>query len=244
MGLIKLVIALPRARGVSEQFFHDHWRHPHGTWGKRISTVRHYVQSHRMQSSFLDETQNRYDGICEVWYEGIHDATSIGSHPVYKKYLIPDEPKFIDMEHIVFTFMDEEILMAAPDPNEVEGSADFAWSAHAQPVTIKLIQLIEQNGDQPWDGEDDLSLGMAIGALRHVRLRPNPILHPTGQHAAITPLATTDPNEGNMIGVRELWWPTYSAFEEGVTANPDAFNELVGRPGRATTMLCSSEKMV
>lgn len=244
MGLIKLFIALPRAADISEQTFHDHWRHPHGTWGKRISTVRHYVQSHRLKTSYLGASQERYDGVCEVWYEGEHDATSIGSHPVYAKYLIPDEPKFIDMEHIVFTFMDEEILMAAPDPNEQEGSADFAWSAHAQPVTIKLIQLVEENGDKPWDSEDDLSLGMAIGALRHVRSRPNKVLHPTGQHAAITPLATTDPDEGRLIGARELWWPTYSAFEAGVNSNPAAFQELVGRPAQATTMLCSAERMV
>src|SRR3546814_10474172 len=89
---------------ISEQQFHDHWRHPHGTLSKKIACLRGYVQSHRIVSPLLPDTQLAYDGITELWYDSLDDALNMGKYPAHRKYNIPDEPLFVDMDGLKFTF--------------------------------------------------------------------------------------------------------------------------------------------
>src|SRR3546814_5682078 len=63
MHSIKILATIPRRKDISEQQFHDHWRHPHGTLSKKIACLRGYVQSHRIVSPLLPDTQLAYDGI-------------------------------------------------------------------------------------------------------------------------------------------------------------------------------------
>src|SRR3546814_18656540 len=87
-----------RRKDISEQQFHDHWRHPHGTLSKKIACLRGYVQSHRIVSPLLPDTQLAYDGITELWYDSLDDALNMGKDPAHRKYNIPDEPLFVDMD--------------------------------------------------------------------------------------------------------------------------------------------------
>src|SRR3546814_8739219 len=80
----------------SDLQFHDHWRHPHGTLSKKIACLRGYVQSHRIVSPLLPDTQLAYDGITELWYDSLDDALNMGKDPAHRKYNIPDEPLFVD----------------------------------------------------------------------------------------------------------------------------------------------------
>src|SRR3546814_3222287 len=57
MHSIKILATVPRRKDISEQQFHDHWRHPHGTLSKKIACLRGYVQSHRIVSPLLPDTQ-------------------------------------------------------------------------------------------------------------------------------------------------------------------------------------------
>src|SRR3546814_12794499 len=66
MHSIKILATIPRRKDISEQQFHDHWRHPHGTLSKKIACLRGYVQSHRIVSPLLPDTQLAYDGITEL----------------------------------------------------------------------------------------------------------------------------------------------------------------------------------
>src|SRR3546814_1074476 len=76
MHSIKILATIPRRKDISEQQFHDHWRHPHGTLSKKIACLRGYVQSHRIVSPLLPDTQLAYDGITELWYDSLDDARS------------------------------------------------------------------------------------------------------------------------------------------------------------------------
>src|SRR3546814_8228516 len=76
MHSIKILATIPRRKDISEQQFHDHWRHPHGTLSKKIACLRGYVQSHRIVSPLLPDTQLAYDGITELWYDRSEEHTS------------------------------------------------------------------------------------------------------------------------------------------------------------------------
>lgn len=201
---VKVFVALTRREDVSEQYFHDHWRHPHATWGLGMAARRHYVQSHRIATPHLPADRQRYDGVAEIWFENVADAAAYNQDPVYRDKLAPDEPNFIAMRHVRFMVADQEVLVSGPE------GADQGWRELDRPVTTKLLIFIDP-AEPDWAGEGDAELGRALGAFRHVRSRPNPLVHAKGCFCA---------------GVRELWWPTLSAFEVGIAAAPAAWEAL------------------
>src|SRR3546814_15784380 len=75
---------------------------------RKIACLRGYVQSHRIVSPLLPDTQLAYDGITELWYDSLDDALNMGKDPAHRKYNIPDEPLFVDMDGLKFTFFEED----------------------------------------------------------------------------------------------------------------------------------------
>lgn len=227
MPKVKLFAAIPRKPNVSVQEFHDHWRHPHGTMGRQISILRKYVQGHRIECELLDDDQTRYEGIAEAWIDSIADAEYFPTEPIYAGRLIPDEPLFIDLPNLRFLIASEEVLVSAPRGRLAEGTGNADWFDDDRAINIKLMQLIEAEGAEPWRSDEDVALGERIGAFRHVRCSPVREIHG---------------DEPPFLGVRELWWPTLWAFREGVAADRAAFDALVGRPGKAFTALVQAER--
>jgi hypothetical protein len=232
MSHIKLFALIPMRPGLDRQTFHDHWRHPHGTWARDINTSTRYIQSHRVESRHLGPEQSTYEGVSEVWIEGTEDPRVRRQDPYYVKYIVPDEPNFIDRPRLRFVYTDEEIIQPGPHSGISPDSADSRWRARDAMLSIKLIQIIEQDGSVPWDQDSDRELGHRLGALRHVRARPNRQLHPPDRQPP--PAA---------IGIRELWWPTLSAFEAGVNKAPDDWRQMLARPATALSMLCQAERI-
>src|SRR3546814_15720171 len=97
MHSIKILATIPRRKDISEQQFHDHWRHPHGTLSKKIACLRGYVQSQRIVSPLLPDTQLDYDGITETWSESSDDALNMGTEQAHRQYTIHAEPMFGDL---------------------------------------------------------------------------------------------------------------------------------------------------
>src|SRR3546814_13761873 len=95
MHSIKILATIPRRKDISEQQFHDHWRHPHGTLSKQIACLRGYVQSHRIVSPLLPDTQLDYDGITQLWSDSLDAARNLGKDPAPRKYNIPAQPPFV-----------------------------------------------------------------------------------------------------------------------------------------------------
>ena len=92
MPNVKLFALIPRKPGLTEQAFHDHWRHPHGTLACGISVIRKYVQSHHVGCDLFDRRQSTFEGIAEVWMDSITDALWLAEEPWYVRHLAPDEP--------------------------------------------------------------------------------------------------------------------------------------------------------
>jgi uncharacterized protein (TIGR02118 family) len=223
--MVKVFVALPRKKGITEQAFHDHWRHPHATWGLSMSRRKHYVQSHRVATQSLGDSQSRFDGIAEIWFDNEADAGAYNQDPVYKERLAPDEPNFIDMRNVRFLVADERVVMSEPNSQHDSQPSDLGWREQDRPVATKLVQMFEP-GTSAWDTGKDLELGRAVGALRHVICEPNPIVHAKGAFVA---------------GIRELWWPTVTAFERGISSAPQAWADLTAVP-TLTTLLAVTER--
>jgi len=225
MAMVKVFVALPRKPGIEEQAFHDHWRHPHATWGMSIGGRKHYVQSHRTHTAHLDDRQVRFDGIAEIWFDSVGDAAGYNRDPIYAGKLAPDEPNFIDTRGVRFLVADQEVLESGPLAQTGSDPDDLGWREEDRPVTTKLIQMFDP-GETEWRKDEDLAVGRAVGAFRHVRCRPNPVVHAKGAFCA---------------GIRELWWPTLTAFERGIAASPDAWAALLA-PGTVTSLLATAER--
>ncbi len=230
MGQIKMFGAIPRLKSVTPEWFHDHYRHPHGTMGRTISIMRAYIQSHQIHSDLLGPEQTHFEATAEVWVDSIDDARSFGTEPNYVIHVKPDEPLFVDLENLRFLWADEEVIHAGVSWSEEDSDyADKLFRLDRRPTSVKLLQYVLRDGTQQWDGPDDYELGRRIGALRHVRCRPVAELHPDGAFA---------------IGVRELYWPTKLAMEEGVAADPAAWEALVKRPAESIQYVANAERFM
>ncbi|MET0373247.1 MAG: EthD domain-containing protein, partial [Rhizorhabdus sp.] len=125
---MKLFTAIPRRDDVSTQFFHDHWRHPHGTWACRVQPMRHYVQSHRIDSELLGNDQRRIEGVAECWMDNVADVLSVPGHPDFADFVLPDEPLFIDQSGLRFVVTHEDVISSGRS-GPASNDADDAWDA-------------------------------------------------------------------------------------------------------------------
>lgn len=225
MAGVKLFAAIPMRPDITQQAFHDHWRHPHGTLGRRISTMRRYVQGHRLESAHLDERQCSFEGIAEVWMDNAGDALGLAVEPTYVRDAVPDEPHFIDLDRLQFFITQEEVIVSGPDHRTDLSPGDAAWHAADRAVNIKIIQLVF--GTYSRNAAEDAALGAELGALRHVRCWPDP-----GAYEGEKPIAM----------IRELYWPTLTHFNEGVEAAPAAWEALTRGSEPPISLLVHAER--
>src|SRR4051812_5615596 len=97
---------------------HDHSRHPHGTWGAGMRTLRGYVQSHQVDTKMLGPEQRRYECVAEMWLDGPAHLESLSSDPILTSLLVPDAPNFLDTSRPISFAATEEVIRAttAEDP--------------------------------------------------------------------------------------------------------------------------------
>jgi hypothetical protein len=219
--------AFPRKAGLSRDEFHDHWRHPHATLGRRVPVLTTYVLSHQVDSDLLGDDQHRYDGIAEGWMDNAGDVVAFGQDPWYVNHVAPDEPSFMDQANMKFLATTETVLQSSPSRALPRPGGDEFWFDDERAISIKLIQLVEAAPEHGWYAGDDAELGAALGAFRHVRSEP---------------LAEIHGDQAPFLGVRELWWPTVGALREGVAKAPEAFARLVTRVSASVTVLVQSER--
>lgn len=122
---VKVFALLPRRADVSDEYFHEHWIHPHGTWATEMDPLKRYVQNHRIESGLDGLASSSYEGIAIVWFDDLEAAVTMGEDPTYKEKVQPDEPLFIDMDGLAFTMTDEYVLRVGPavakdDPKAVK----------------------------------------------------------------------------------------------------------------------------
>src|SRR3546814_3854006 len=59
----KMYGLIPRKQGMGRDEFHDYYRHPHGTMGRNMTTMRGYVQNHQIDTDRLGPGQARFDAV-------------------------------------------------------------------------------------------------------------------------------------------------------------------------------------
>lgn len=230
MGQYKMFGLIPRKPGITKQYFHDHYRHPHGTLGRRISYMRGYTQSHQFDTDLLGPDQRRFEACAEVWMDNVHAAQNFGTEPNYIDHVLPDENNFVDLDKLEWCFVTEDIIDGGVDWADPDSEyADKLFRLDERPMSVKLLQFILNEGETPWEGDDDKALGRRIGALRHVRCKLSPEVHPEGAFC---------------LGVRELYWPTRLAMEEGIASDAEAWNLLQGRAGEVVQFFATAERFM
>jgi EthD domain len=166
---------------LSRAYFHDYYRHPHGTMGcagpGHVTTMRRYVQSHQIDAPELCTEQPRFDAVAELWFDSEADAIDFREHLVSVRYILDDEPKFIDMPNAQFLVVDEDVLYSFPKANTGLSDGDMMWSPDDRPISIKLLHFVSMSREAPWVMDEDEMLGRQIGALRHVRCWPRRTVH-------------------------------------------------------------------
>ena len=140
---------------------------------------------------------------------------------------MPDEALFIDLSALKFLVTVEDVLVSGPDHCTSLSPGDAAWYDDDRAVNIKVIQLIQGRGSMAWRSDEDAELGRQIGTLRHV---------------CCTPVPTPDGSAPHFDGAHELWWPTRSAFQEGIAKAPRAWVDLIRRPVDAITLLVQAKR--
>ncbi len=220
---------IPRKPGMGIDEFHDYYRHPHGTMGRGMSTMRGYVQNHQIDTDRLGPDQRRFDAVAEIWLDNEKDIVAFRDEPILVKYLIEDEPKFVDMPNLRFFAAESEVLTSGPAFDSDRHPGDAMWSPANRPLSVKLLHFVETGGDPRWARDDDERLGLRLGAFRHTRAIPVRALHGDAP---------------TYLGLHELWWPTRTAFHQAVDAAPGALAELIARAGRSTTMLAQAERYI
>jgi uncharacterized protein (TIGR02118 family) len=95
---------------VSDAFFHAHWEGPHAELARRITTIRRYQQSHRIDVEVQVLPSAPYDGVAEVWFDDAATAAGMGEDPNYVNYAHADEPNFIDTARLAFLLGSEQWL--------------------------------------------------------------------------------------------------------------------------------------
>ena len=140
--MIQFFALIPRLPDVSSQEFHDHWRHPHGTMGRLIPTLRSYVQAHQIHTDLLPPEQAEFEGIALSQFDSLKDAVEFGAEPYYTKYIQPDEPNFVDQSRLLWLNTEEEVLV--PRATERQGApyADALWLHLNLPVSTQLLQFV------------------------------------------------------------------------------------------------------
>jgi hypothetical protein len=226
MAKVKFFGLGTRRPDISAEDFQDHWRHPHGTWGRKMLNLRGYVQSHPIHSELLGTDQTRFDCVAEMWLDNERAVGEFHDDPVFAKYLLEDEPTFCDLPKATFLATREEVLTAGPEDCETLRPGDEMWSHLDRPYTVKLLHFVGGGSERSWVGEDDCALGRKLGALRHVRC------HPLAMHGDAPP----------FLGIHELWWPTVKAFRAGMSAAPDCLRTLQGARKGSITMLAQAER--
>jgi EthD domain len=229
----KMFGAMARREGVTSQEFHDHYRHPHGTMGMQITTLREYVQSHQIDTPLFDESQRRFECVAELWFDKGEDLLNFRSEPTMVGYLNDDEPTFLDMKKTRMFIGEEEVLTSYPDASLCKAdTANARWRLSVRPTSVKIIQFVTPEAEAGWCSDSDEELGRRLGVFRHVRS------HPTTPATFIPSHANRPPT---FIGVRELWWPTYTVFQNSVKNDPEAWKRLVVQPGMHN-MLVQAER--
>ncbi|MGK0741920.1 EthD domain-containing protein [Leucobacter sp. Z1108] len=214
---------IPRKPDITPQWFHDHYRYPHGALGLGLDAMKHYVQSHQFDTPLLGEQQRRFEAIAEGWYDTPEAGTALSTNSHYVAHLLPDEGLFVDLPRLKWLYALETQHVELLSGTE----ADRRWSPESVPTTVKLLQFLSESDAATLAG-DAKALGASLAAKRFVRSEPHPSVYQVDTPA--------------YAAVHEYWWPTYSDLLAGQEENPEAWESLVRLGADSPSLVAQAER--
>jgi uncharacterized protein (TIGR02118 family) len=196
--MIKVFALLPRRADVSAEYFHDHWRTVHAYHALRISSLRRYVQSHRIGVDVPGLEAAPFEGVAEVWYDDAAAAVGQNDDPDYTEYAKRDEPSFIAVDRLRHVMTNDRVFAGDVRPGGRE--------------TVKaLIFLKRSAGSTPAD------FGRALGAVCE-----RSAAGLVGVERVADAVALADEYQGRepaYDGFAEFAWPDVPSFLQGWDAS-------------------------
>jgi uncharacterized protein (TIGR02118 family) len=112
--MVKYIICATRKAGMTREEFSAYWRNHHGPLVKSVAEftrhVRKYVQCHLVAGAVPLGVASDYDGVAELWFDGVKDLETAFNEPRYLEIIRPDELKFVDPRKCI-SFITEEVAM-------------------------------------------------------------------------------------------------------------------------------------
>ena len=225
--MIKLFALIPKRQDITDEQFHAHWRGPHAELARNLTSMRRYVQAHRVHAPELGLTEGPYEGIAEVWFADLSTALAHPEDPNYQRYLVPDEPNFVDQEHLRFVLTSEDVVLDAHS---------FDRDEQAFKVTLMLRR---RSGTAPEAFRAQVAALpdlATLGALDVLRC-----------HRALAVPESYAGDGPPFDAFVELWWRDARAFESARRGAPEAWEAVVGSlsgPSEATVGMVIEENRV
>jgi uncharacterized protein (TIGR02118 family) len=125
---------ITRKPDLGESDFHRYWREVHAPIVTKISRLRRYVQSHRLErartDSAYDEHASPYDGAAEVLVDGLEALGVLWQSAEYLEGALRDERNFIDLTRVEWMVTEDHVIVDGPtDGNLVKG----VWQVKSKP---------------------------------------------------------------------------------------------------------------
>ena len=109
--MIRVFVCIRKLAHLSDEQFHAHWRHPHGTLTRRLRQLRGYVQCHGI-GPLPGLTTTPYLGVPMIWLDGLADLAAMTADPAFAP-LQADALLLYDQQDVVWMIMRE--LPSQPD---------------------------------------------------------------------------------------------------------------------------------
>lgn len=109
--MLKLSIFLTRRPDLSHDEFVEYWTQKHtpliGSMPPGAVQVHRYVQLLPIQDSIPGVVTSEYDGVAELWVDGINDAAYWFTSEAYESVIAGDEENFLDRTKTRFLYATE-----------------------------------------------------------------------------------------------------------------------------------------
>ena len=109
--MIKVFALLPKTPDLSDDEFHRHWREVHAPLVLKNSTIKRYIQSHRLPQPFPGfPTDMPYAGVAELWFAEYKAFERCWSSAQIQDEQLPDTLNFVGGDPIGFFGQETHIL--------------------------------------------------------------------------------------------------------------------------------------
>ncbi|MGE0820492.1 MAG: EthD domain-containing protein [Candidatus Binatia bacterium] len=193
--MVKGFALLTKRPDISDEQFHSHWRGIHAELALRITSLRRYVQSHRIPDASASFSPAPFHGAAEVWYDDLATAVGMRTNPQYLEGAYKDEPNFIDQPALKWLATTENVVVAGPP------------IAKDAPL-VKGLFLVKRKP------------GLSVAEFQDYWRNKHAPLVPRTPHLVryvqchVLPETYDSEYPPGFDGVAELWWPDLAKFKE------------------------------